>query len=217
MPLRITGWFVNPGTDEPTAGRHLRQPRGHAGEGLPDGSDLARCRVDVEGAGSPSATALTAKRRGRLWRCSLTSSRYRSLSIVDNLGEIGSTPWLLAGFLALIGVGLAHALMVGVQRHRHDVAVVRALGLRPTQARSVVRWQASILAALGAGLGLVVGLLVGRLVWQRVVHGVGALVSVQVRRVGAARSPSPSAWGCCCSSSGRRVASLSPATVLKAE
>ncbi len=112
-------------------------------------------------------------------------------SIVDNLGEIGSTPWLLAGFLVLIGAaGLAHSLTVSVRRHRHDVAVVRALGLRPVQARSVVRWQAAVPAVLGAGLGLVVGVLVGRVIWQRIVHGVGALV---VRRRVAVDGPARAA------------------------
>jgi hypothetical protein len=223
VPLRVTGWLVNPGTDELDGGLVVTSDSLEAmrAKDCPDGSDLAICRVNVEGVGVAFRDGVDREAAaGRLREVQPELEEVPVPSIVDNLGEIGSTPWLLAGFLALIGgAGLAHALMVGVRRHRHDVAVVRALGMRPTQARSVVRWQASILAALGAGLGLVVGLLVGRLVWQRVAHGVGALVSVQVPAVVLLLAPLVAiGLGLFLSVfSGRRVASLSPATVLKAE
>ena len=155
----------------------------------------ARCRLDVEGAAVAFRDGADPEdAAARLLKSQPDLEPVPTPSIVDNLGEIGSTPWLLAGFLFLIGgAGLAHSLTVSVRRHRHDVAVVRALGLRPVQARSVVRWQAAVPAVLGAGLGLVVGVLVGRVIWQRIVHGVGALVSVDVpRRSSCSRHSSPS-------------------------
>jgi FtsX-like permease family len=102
-------------------------------------------------------------------------------SEVNNLEQVGVTPWLLAGFLAMLGLaGLAHALVIGSRRQRHDLAVARALGLRPGQAAAVVRWQAVVLAAVGACAGLVVGLAAGRLVWQGVADGIGAIVRVDL-------------------------------------
>jgi predicted lysophospholipase L1 biosynthesis ABC-type transport system permease subunit len=223
VPLRITGWLVNPGTDELDAGLVVTPDSLEAmrGQDCPAESDLARCRVNVDGVGvelrdDVDQDAATA----RLQELQPDLEPVAVPSIVHNLGEIGSTPWLLAAFLALIGgAGLAHALMVGVRRHRHDVAVVRALGLRPLQARSVVRWQASVLAGLGAGLGLLVGLVVGRLVWQRIVDGVGALVSVEVPLVVVLLAPLVAiGLGLLLSVfPGRRVSSLSPAVELKAE
>ena len=54
-------------------------------------------------------------------------------SVVDNLAQIGTSPWLLAGFLVLIGgAGLAHALIVGTRHRRRDLAVVRTFGLEPS-------------------------------------------------------------------------------------
>jgi putative ABC transport system permease protein len=102
-------------------------------------------------------------------------------SEVNNLEQIGVTPWLLAGFLAVLGLaGLAHALVVGSRRQRHDLAITRVLGLRPGQAAAVVRWQAVILAGLGAVTGLLVGTVVGRLLWRRIATSIGALVSIEL-------------------------------------
>ena len=102
-------------------------------------------------------------------------------SEVNNLEQIGATPWLLAGFLAVLGLaGLAHALIVGTWRQRHDMAVTRVLGLRPGQAAAVVRWQAVILAGLGTVAGLFVGAVVGRLLWRRIATSIGAIVSVDL-------------------------------------
>jgi len=223
VALRVTGWLVDPGSDELDAGLvvtrdTLEAMRAHD---CPSGDDSARCRIDVEGA----AVALRAgaDREDTVARLLKTQPDLKPVptpSIVDNLGEIGSTPWLLAGFLVLIGAaGLAHSLTVSVRRHRHDVAVVRALGLRPVQARSVVRWQAAVPAVLGAGLGLVVGVLVGRVIWQRIVHGVGALVSVDVPRSMVLLAPLL-ALGLALALAvlaGRRVAHLRPAVELRAE
>jgi putative ABC transport system permease protein len=102
-------------------------------------------------------------------------------SEVNNLEQLGVTPWLLAGFLALLGLaGLAHALLIGSRRQRRDLAVFRALGLRPGQAGAVLRWQAVVLTSLGATAGLMLGLLAGRLVWTNVAESIGALVHIEL-------------------------------------
>ena len=204
-------------TSSTGTGRHLRQPRGHAGEGLPDGSDLARCRADVEGVGVVPATALTARPPRAALEVQPDLEPVPVPSIVDNLGEIGSTPWLLAGLRPDLRGGLAYALMVGVQRHRHDVAVVRALGMRPTQG---VRWcggrrRSWPRSAPGSTRRRPAG---RSPVWQRAVHGVGrAGVGPGARRRAAARPLVAIGLGLLLVVSQDAEWSLSPATVLKAE
>jgi hypothetical protein len=223
VALRVTGWLVNPGADELDAGfvvtrDTLEEMRA---QDCPPGDESSRCRIEAEGAGVAfRAGADHEDTTARLLKAQPTLVPPSAPSIVDNLGQIGSTPWLLAGFLVLIGVaGLAHSLTVSVRRHRHDVAVVRALGLRPGQARSVVRWQSAVPAALGAGLGLAIGVFVGRVIWQRIVHGVGALVSVEVSPSIVLLAP-VLALGLALLLAvvpGRRVAHLRPALELRAE
>jgi ABC-type lipoprotein release transport system permease subunit len=61
---------------------------------------------------------------------------------------------------------VGHALATAVRRRRHDIAVLRALGMTPQQARWVVVVQASVLAAVGLALGVPLGLALGRVLWQ---------------------------------------------------
>ena len=223
LPLRVTGWLVHPGNDDLDRGLVVTPDTLDAmrRQDCPEDSEESVCFLDVEGI----AVAVDDRADQDSVQARL-AARYPTLevihppSIVDNLRQVGSTPWVLAAFLAIIGAaGLAHALIVGVRRHEHDVAVVRTLGLRPVQARSVVRWQAMVMATLGAALGLVIGLLAGRIIWQRVVDGVGALVSVGVPLVAMVAAPAL-AIGLALllsSVSGRRAAHLHPALVLRAE
>jgi ABC-type antimicrobial peptide transport system permease subunit len=102
-------------------------------------------------------------------------------SVIDNLDEIGSAPVLLGGFLALLGIaGLTHALLVSGRRARRDLAVLRALGLRPRHAAGVLRWEAATLTVLSAAIGLAAGVIIGRSILQRVADGVGALAEADI-------------------------------------
>jgi putative ABC transport system permease protein len=102
-------------------------------------------------------------------------------SVVHNLGQIGSTPWYLAGFLGLLGVaGMAHAMTTGAERRDRDLAVTRALGLRSGEAGGSVRWQASVLGLIGGVLGVLLGVVAGRVVWRRLAEGTGAVVETVV-------------------------------------
>ena len=52
------------------------------------------------------------------------------------LAELQTVPLLLAAFLALLGVGaVAHTLASTARRRRHDIAMLRALGMRPRRQR----------------------------------------------------------------------------------
>ena len=81
----------------------------------------------------------------------------------------GAAPSLLAGFLALLAVGaVGHALTSAVRRRRHDLAVLRAVGLTHGQSRTTVLVQALVLAGVGLTVGVPVGFVLGRFLWRSV-------------------------------------------------
>jgi ABC-type lipoprotein release transport system permease subunit len=80
-------------------------------------------------------------------------------------------PLALGGFLALLALGaVGHALAIAVRRRRHELAVLRTLGLTGRQTRLVVVTQASLLAVIGLALGIPLGLAVGRAIWRIVAN-----------------------------------------------
>jgi len=86
---------------------------------------------------------------------------------VAQLKDVSVLPLALGGFLALLALGaVGHALAIAVRRRRHELAVLRTLGLTGRQTRLVVVTQASVLAVIGLALGIPLGLAVGRAVWR---------------------------------------------------
>ena len=81
--------------------------------------------------------------------------------------QVQSLPLALGAFLALLAIGaVGHALATAVRRRRHDVAVLRAVGMTRWQSRGVLVTQASVLAVAGLALGVPLGLALGRTVWR---------------------------------------------------
>ena len=88
---------------------------------------------------------------------------------VGQLQQGRALPLFLAGFLALLALGaVGHALATAVRRRRHDVAVLRALGMTRWQSRGVVVTQATVLALVGVVAGVPLGVALGRTVWRYV-------------------------------------------------
>jgi hypothetical protein len=93
-------------------------------------------------------------------------------SEIQLIKDVAVLPLLLGAFLALLAVGaVGHALAIAVRRRRHDLAVLRALGMTRRQARAVVATQASVLAVIGLAFGVPLGLALGRIVWRVVANG----------------------------------------------
>jgi hypothetical protein len=91
------------------------------------------------------------------------------LAAVDEIRDLQVLPVALSVFLAMLALGaMAHALFSAVTRRRHELAVLRALGMTPRQARTVVMIQASVLAVLGLTFGVPLGLILGRNLWRAV-------------------------------------------------
>lgn len=85
------------------------------------------------------------------------------------LGELRTVPLLLAAFLALLGVGaVAHTLASTARRRRRDVAMLRALGMRPRDSGAIVFVQAGVITLVGLTIGVPLGLVLGRAVWRSV-------------------------------------------------
>ncbi len=87
----------------------------------------------------------------------------------SELAELETIPLFLAGFLALLGIGaVAHTLASTARRRRHDIAMLRALGMRPRNSGAIVFVQAGAIALVGLVIGLPLGIVLGRSVWRSV-------------------------------------------------
>ena len=88
---------------------------------------------------------------------------------VAEIRQIRTLPVVLAAFLAVLALGaVGHALATAVRWRRHELAVLRAVGLTRRQSRAVVATQASVLALAGLALGVPLGIALGRVVWRYV-------------------------------------------------
>ena len=81
---------------------------------------------------------------------------------VTDYAVIDTTPELLAGLLALLGLGVLGQLAVVSGRYqRHDFAVLKALGLLGRQVSEITTWQMTTLAGLALLIGLPLGVAAG--------------------------------------------------------
>ena len=86
---------------------------------------------------------------------------------VQELRDVAVLPLALSAFLALLAIGaVGHALSIAVSRRRHELAVLRALGLTRRQSRLVIATQASLLAVIGLAFGIPLGVALGRTLWR---------------------------------------------------
>jgi len=94
-----------------------------------------------------------------------------ALPEVQVIKDLELLPLALGAFLALLALGaIGHALSIAVNRRRHELAVLRALGMTRVQTRIAVATQASVLAVIGLTFGVPIGVALGRAIW-RVVTG----------------------------------------------
>jgi ABC-type antimicrobial peptide transport system permease subunit len=80
---------------------------------------------------------------------------------------VAALPLALSAFLAVLAIGaVGHALSIAVRRRRHELAVLRALGLTRRQSRLVIVTQATLLAVIGLAFGIPLGIALGRTLWR---------------------------------------------------
>jgi ABC-type lipoprotein release transport system permease subunit len=94
---------------------------------------------------------------------------------------VRSTPLVLAGLLALLGIGvLAHLLVTSVRARRRDLAVLKTLGSSRRQVGATVAWQATTLAGLALVIGIPLGIVAGRWTWRGFADDLGVVATVAV-------------------------------------
>jgi ABC-type lipoprotein release transport system permease subunit len=139
---------------------------------------------------------------------------------VTGLGRIRLVPiLLLIGLLALVAAAIAHVLLVSVEGHRRDLAVLRALGFTRPQSWTSVTVHAAVVALAACALGIPLGVMFGRAAWERIAASLYVvprpmiplvllcLMSLVLVAVAVAASLVPSA----------RAVRLEPAAVLRAD
>jgi len=90
-------------------------------------------------------------------------------SRLGELRQVRRLPLLLAAFLALLAVtAVGHAVATAVRRRRHDLAVLRALGVTRRQSRGIVLIQGTVLAIVGLLFGVPLGFAAGQTLWRSV-------------------------------------------------
>ena len=86
---------------------------------------------------------------------------------VQMIRDVAALPLALSAFLAVLAIGaVGHALSIAVRRRRHELAVLRVLGLTRRQSRLVIVTQATLLAVIGLAFGIPLGIALGRILWR---------------------------------------------------
>jgi putative ABC transport system permease protein len=79
---------------------------------------------------------------------------------------------LLVLAVVIAFIGIVNTLALSVLERLRELGLLRAIGMTRGQLRSMIRWEAVIIALLGTALGLVIGVFFG---WTlvRALHGQG--------------------------------------------
>ncbi len=100
---------------------------------------------------------------------------------VINASQMGSQPLALAIGVAVAAVlALGLAILASVRRHRRDLALLKALGLRPRQVRAVIAWQTSTILVIATIAGVPLGIVAGRWAWTSFATAIGVVPSAAV-------------------------------------
>jgi hypothetical protein len=100
---------------------------------------------------------------------------------VVNASQMGSQPLALAiGVAAAAVLALGLAILGSVRRRRRDLALLKALGLRPRQVRAVIAWQASTILVLATIVGVPLGIAGGRWAWTSFASAIGVVPATVV-------------------------------------
>ncbi len=99
---------------------------------------------------------------------------------IMNIARVRSVPQIIVGITAVLVVFvLAHSLATVASRRRRDLGVLRALGMRPGQARHVLWWNGAMLATVAGVIGLPLGVIAGRVTWHAITNSIDSVFSPQ--------------------------------------
>lgn len=101
--------------------------------------------------------------------------------VIDNLRGVATIPYALAAFLAALAVvAVTHALVTGLRRRRHELAILRTLGFVRNDLATTVVVQALVFGSVGLALGAPTGLGIGLWTWSAVADGLGFAPDISV-------------------------------------
>jgi hypothetical protein len=102
-------------------------------------------------------------------------------AVIGNLRGVATIPYILAAFLAALGfAAVAHALVTGLRRRRHELAILRALGFMRSDLATAVVVQALVFGVVGLLVGTPTGFGIGLWAWSSVADGLGFASDVSV-------------------------------------
>lgn len=94
---------------------------------------------------------------------------------VIDLRSVQSLPFVLAGLIALLGLGtIGHTLVTSVRRRRQDLALLKTIGFVRRQVGATVAWQATSFMVVALLLGLPLGVAAGRWAWHAVASSISS-------------------------------------------
>jgi ABC-type lipoprotein release transport system permease subunit len=139
---------------------------------------------------------------------------------IANASSVSAVTWALAAFAGVLAfVGAAHGIHTTMRRRRGDLAILRALGFRPTDLRVSSFWHGSCIAAVAIAAGIPLGIAAGRMAFRALTDDLGleggfvvppvSLTIIAVSTVVALQLLT--------GVRGRRAARVSPAEVLRSE
>ena len=97
--------------------------------------------------------------------------------VISNLELIDESPYLLAGYLGVLGAAVsAHAVLMTIRQRRGELATLKSLGFGRHQVGGTVLAQSLTVAVIGTLAGIPLGLAGGRLAWRLVAGSLGFAV-----------------------------------------
>ena len=121
-----------------------------------------------------SATALSLSSVREHYGEELDVSGVRRPGDIESYARIRATPVVLAGLLAVLGIGvLAHLLVTSIRNRRRDLALMKTLGCTRRELAFAVAWQATTLVAVAMLVGVPLGIIAGRTVWRAFTEDLG--------------------------------------------
>ena len=95
---------------------------------------------------------------------------------IVNAGQMGGQPIALAlGLAAAAVLSLTLTVLSSVRRRRHELALLKALGMTRGQLRSIIAWQTTLTLLIAVAIGGPLGVAGGRLAWQSFAGSLGAM------------------------------------------
>jgi hypothetical protein len=97
---------------------------------------------------------------------------------ISNIERVRSVPLIIEAFAGLLTLlVLVHSLATVSGRRRRELSVLRALGMKPSDARHVLWWHGAILGALTVAIGLPLGVVAGRMFWRAITTSIDSVYS----------------------------------------